>query len=176
MIFKRIDFGLDLIKSPSGRNSRMSGGDPVNKESVYVALPLAVPDFRFQHELPGGVAEPIRDQYDGSCTAFYAVRHFSDVSNERFGVTVSPVESSLVEYGYPRACPLVGNHEGKFERDDAVSRQQPAVSLPAGQYVQCEYPAGTNPVRCISPGRCAVMPATGGKAKPLSLAGRYIIR
>jgi len=114
---KRIDFGLDLIKSPSGRDSRMSGGDPVNKESAYVALPLAVPDFRFKHELPGGVAEPIRDQYEGSCTAFYAVRHFSDVSNKRFGVTVSPVESSLVEYGYPRSCPLVGNHEGKFERE-----------------------------------------------------------
>ncbi len=121
---KRIDFGLDLIKSPSGRNSRMSAGDLVNKESVYVALPLAVPDCCFKHELPGGVAEPIRDQYDGSCTAFYAVRHFSDVSNERFGVTVSPVESSLVEYGYPRACPVTGGHEGKFER----TMQYPASS------------------------------------------------
>ena len=114
---KRIDFGLDLVKAPSGRNSRNSSGDFVNKESVFVALPLAVPDFRFKHELPGGVAEPIRDQYDGSCTAFYAVRHFSDVANERFGVTVSPVESSLVEYGYPRSCPVTGGHEGKFERD-----------------------------------------------------------
>ena len=114
---KRIDFGLDLIKSPSGRKSRMNNMQLVNKESVYVALPLAVPDFRFRHELPGGVAEPIRDQFDGSCTAYYAVRHFSDVSNDRFGVTVSPVESSLVEYGYPRSCPIVGGREQAFERE-----------------------------------------------------------
>jgi hypothetical protein len=114
---KRIDFGLDLVKSPSGRTSRMSNMDLVNKESVYVALPLAVPDFRFKHELPGGVAEPIRDQFDGSCTAFYAVRHFTDVSNDRFGVTVSAVESSLVEYGYPRSCPLVGGREQEFEQE-----------------------------------------------------------
>jgi hypothetical protein len=114
---KRIDFGLDLIKSPSGRKSRMSNMDLVNKESVYVALPFAVPDFRFKHELPGGIAEPIRDQFDGSCTAFYAVRHFSDVSNDRFGVTVSPMESSLVEYGYPRSCPLVAGREMEFEQE-----------------------------------------------------------
>ena len=114
---KRIDFGLDIIKSPSGRKSRMSNAEIVNKESVYVALPFAVPDFRFKHELPGGVAEPIRDQFDGSCTAYYAVRHFSDVSNDRFGITVSPVESSLVEYGYPRSCLIPGGHESEFERE-----------------------------------------------------------
>jgi len=114
---KRIDFGLDLIKSPSGRKSRMSNVELVNKESIFVALPLAVPHPCFKHELPGGVAEPIRDQFDGSCTAFYAVRHFSDVSNDRFGVTVSPVESALVEYGYPRSCPIVGGRESEFERE-----------------------------------------------------------
>jgi hypothetical protein len=113
---KRIDFGIDMIKSPSGRKSRMSNMNLVDKESAYVALPLAVPDLHFKHELPGGVAEPIRDQFDGSCTAFYAVEHFSDVSNDRFGVTTSPVESSLVEYGYPRSCPLVGGQEHLFER------------------------------------------------------------
>jgi len=114
---KRIDFALDMVKSPSGRKSRNPNTDVVNKESVYVALPFAVPDFRFTHELPGGVAEPIRDQFDGSCTAFYAVRHFSDVSDDRFGVTVSPVENSLVEYDYPRSCPIPGGKESEFERE-----------------------------------------------------------
>ena len=86
---KRIDFVLDLLKSPSGRTCQMPNASVLNKESVYVALPFAVPDFRFHHELPGAVAEPIRDQFDGSCTAYYAARHFADVANNRFGVTVS---------------------------------------------------------------------------------------
>ncbi|MCU0780657.1 MAG: discoidin domain-containing protein [Akkermansiaceae bacterium] len=114
---KRIDFTLDMIKAPSGRTSHSPATSLLNKESAYIALPFSVPDHRFRHELPGGVAEPIRDQFEGSCTAFYAVRHFSDVSNSRYGVTVSPVESALVEYGHPRSCPLLPLHEDDFERE-----------------------------------------------------------
>jgi hypothetical protein len=113
---KKIDFLLDMVKSPSGRNSLTNNISVLNKESVYVALPLAVPEFQFYHELPGGVAEPIRDQFDGSCTAYYAVRHFTDVANKKYGVTVSSPEASLVEYGRPRSCPIPGGREGDFEK------------------------------------------------------------
>jgi len=113
---KRIDFVLDLVKSPSGRTCRIPNASVLNKESVYVALPFAVPDFRFHHELPGAVAEPIRDQFDGSCTAYYAARHFADVANDRFGVTVSCPDASLFEYGYPRSCLIPGGQESQFER------------------------------------------------------------
>jgi hypothetical protein len=121
---KRIDFALDLVKSPSGRTCRMPNSSVLNKESVYVALPFAVPDFRFHHELPGAVAEPIRDQFDGSCTANYAARHFADVANDRFGVTVSCPDSSLFEYGRPRSCLIAGGKESEFER----AMQYPANS------------------------------------------------
>jgi hypothetical protein len=114
---KRIDFALDLVKSPSGRTDRIDRNNPIYKESVFVALPFAVPDFGFHHELPGCVAEPVKDLFDGAGTAFYAVQHFSDVSNPRFGMTVSAPESALVEYDYPRCCPLGGPHgEGDFEK------------------------------------------------------------
>jgi len=103
---KRIDFTLDLVKSPSGRDCRTPNNSVQNKESVYVSLPLAIPDFRFHHELPGAVVEPIKDQFKGTCTAYHAVRHFSDVSNAKYGVTVSAPESSLFEYGRPRSCPV----------------------------------------------------------------------
>ncbi len=43
---KRIDFVLDLVKSPSGRTCRDTERDVRNKESVYVALPLE--DSRLQ--------------------------------------------------------------------------------------------------------------------------------
>ena len=113
---KRIDFALDLVKSPSGRTCRIPNASVLNKESVYVALPFAVPDFRFYHELPGAVAEPIRDQFNGSCTAYYAARHFADVANDRFGVTVSCPDASLFEYGRPRSCLIPGGLESQFER------------------------------------------------------------
>ena len=113
---KRIDFVLDLLKAPSGRTCRIPNASVLNKESVYVALPFAVPDFRFHHELPGAVAEPIRDQFNGSCTAYYAARHFADVANDRFGVTVSCPDASLFEYGHPRSCLIPGGQESQFER------------------------------------------------------------
>ena len=115
---KRIDFVLDLVKSPSGRTCGIPSASALNKESVYVALPFGVPEFRFHHELPGAVAEPIRDQFDGSCTAYYAARHFADVANDRFGVTVSCPDASFFEYGRPRSCLIVGPWplEGQFEK------------------------------------------------------------
>lgn len=115
---KRIEFDLDLVKSPSGRDCRMKHPDPRNRESLYLALPLAIPEFQFHHELPGAVVEPIRDQFTGSCTAFYAIRHYADVSNTRYGATVASVDASLVEYGRPRGCLTVDPHpnQGEFEK------------------------------------------------------------
>lgn len=114
---KRVDFVMTLDKSPSGRTLADYHADsPMGKESVYVALPLSVPDFRIHHELPGAVVEPIRQQFNGTCTAFYAIRHFTDLSNDRFGVTVSPVESSLVEYGWPRSCRVFRSELAEFEK------------------------------------------------------------
>jgi hypothetical protein len=119
---KRIDFALDLVKSPSGRDWRSRGA--AGKESVYAALPFAVPGFRAHHELPGAVVEPIRDQFEGSCTAYHAARHFADVSSDRFGVTVASPEASLVEYGRPRSCPIPPGREGDFE----MKMEYPATS------------------------------------------------
>ncbi len=118
---KRIDFVLDLVKSPSGRNGRDREGDVRHKESVYVALPFEIADFKFHHEVPGCVEEPVKDLFQGACTAYYSVRHFSDVSNQSYGVTVSAPESSLVEYGRPRSCPnpicrlIAGDPVGSYE-------------------------------------------------------------
>jgi len=104
---KRIDFGLWLDKLPSG----------MKKEAVYVALPLNIPGFTIRHELPGAVIEPFKDQVEGSCTAHHAIRGFTDVSNDRYGVTVAPIESPLVCYGSPRPSPMfVGGREYLFDR------------------------------------------------------------
>jgi hypothetical protein len=115
----RIDFRLEIVKSPSGRTAAVPRTSVLNRESLYLALPFAVPEGRFHHELAGGVVEPIRDQFVGSCTAHYAVRHFADVSNRRYGVTLATVEAPLVEYGRPRSRPVTGRGalgEDAFEK------------------------------------------------------------
>jgi hypothetical protein len=56
---KRIDFRLDLVKSPSGRTGLIPKTSVLNKEAVHVALPLAMADFEIHHELPGCVIQPV---------------------------------------------------------------------------------------------------------------------
>ena len=65
-------------------------------------------DFEIHHELPGCVIQPVRDVFQGACESFYSVRHFSDISNRRYGVTVSATESPLIEYERISPCPTIG--------------------------------------------------------------------
>jgi hypothetical protein len=106
----RIDFGIWMNKAPFKGNYREQ------HEAVFVALPFSVPEFSIHHELPGGVAEPYRQQVEGSATCHYAIRSFTDLSNAKYGITVSPTEGSLVCYGEPISTPFNGD-ESLFKRD-----------------------------------------------------------
>ena len=113
---KRIDFALDMVKSPSGQNEERERSTSFkNQESVYVAMPFSIPDFTIKHELPGAVVEPIRQQFFGSATAYYSVLNFTDISNSRYGVTVSSPDILLMEYGHPRSNPLLEISMESFE-------------------------------------------------------------
>jgi hypothetical protein len=100
---RRIDFVLNLDKSPSGRSlADYRQGNARNKEALFYCLPFSVPEFTIRHELPGAVVEPIAGQFNGSSTDFYGIQHFTDLSNSDFGVTLATVDAPLVEYGKPR--------------------------------------------------------------------------
>ncbi|MBN2294645.1 MAG: hypothetical protein JXM70_19610 [Pirellulales bacterium] len=100
---KRIDFLQELDKSPSGITlPQYQRYDWNGREAVYFAMPFNVPDFCIRHDVPGAVIEPIIDQFPGSSTSYYAVQHFTDISNKDYGVTVAPRESPVIEYGRPR--------------------------------------------------------------------------
>ncbi|MCX6225413.1 MAG: hypothetical protein NTV01_11810 [Bacteroidia bacterium] len=100
---KRIDFILNLDKSPSGRSlNDYRQGNARNKEALFYCLPFSIPDFTIHHELPGAVVEPIKDQFNGSATDYYCIQHFTDLSNKDFGITLATVDAPLVEYGKPR--------------------------------------------------------------------------
>lgn len=110
---KRLDIELKMDKRPSGRSLiDYFANNLRGKEAVFACMPFDIPDFKATYQSAGGgVAEPIRDQFLGTGTAFQAVQHFADLSNRDFGVTVSPIDCALVEFGAPRA--------------DAVSRMLP---------------------------------------------------
>ena len=109
----RIDFAIWLDKAPF-RGAKLF---PDRHEAVFIALPLAIPNFTIRHELPGCVIEPYRQQFQGSATGHYAIQGFTDLSGDRYGVTVSPIEGSLVCYGEPTSSPIALGGEAYFKRD-----------------------------------------------------------
>jgi hypothetical protein len=91
---KRIDFANRILK------------DSTPLQEIYFAFPFKVdnPDFRFEGS--NSVIKPFRDQFPGSNTNYYTVQHWADVSDGQFGITLSPAESHLLEFGglWPNYC------------------------------------------------------------------------
>jgi hypothetical protein len=91
---KRIDFANRILK------------DSTPLQEIYFAFPFKMdnPDFRFEGS--NSVIKPFRDQFPGSNTNYYAVQHWADVTDGQFGITLSPVESHLLEFGglWPNYC------------------------------------------------------------------------
>jgi len=91
---KRIDFANRILK------------DSTPLQEIYFAFPFKMdkPDFRFEGS--NSVIKPFRDQFPGSNTNYYAVQHWADVSDGEFGITLSAVESHLLEFGglWPNYC------------------------------------------------------------------------
>jgi alpha-mannosidase len=91
---KRIDFANRILK------------DSTPLQEIYFAFPFKMdnPDFRFEGS--NSVIKPFRDQFPGSNTNYYAVQHWADVSDGQIGITLSPVESHLLEFGglWPNYC------------------------------------------------------------------------
>lgn len=117
---KKIDVKTVLNKSASGRSQRINdSGSLTNKEAIYIALPFDVPNYRFEHSLPGMKIEPIVNQFDSVSTASYAIRNYTSVYNDEFGIAVSPIEASMVQYGHPRSDAIYGfwGTEHIFEKE-----------------------------------------------------------
>ena len=91
---KRVDFANRILK------------DSAPLQDIYFAFPFKMnnPDFRFEGS--NSVIKPFRDQFPGSNTNYYTVQHWADVSDGEFGITLSPVESHLLEFGglWPNYC------------------------------------------------------------------------
>jgi hypothetical protein len=102
----RIDFVNDVLKSPAPPGN-------VDEEGYFV-FPLRVNNFMLRHEMPTGdvrphvdsnINNPANEQYYTSCTDHYTVNRWIDASDQNnYGITFSPVDAPLVEYGERRSC------------------------------------------------------------------------
>jgi len=97
---KRIDFANRVLK------------DSTPLLEIYFAFPFKIdnPDFRFEGS--NSVIAPLRDQFPGSNSNYYAVQHWADVSDGKIGVTLSAIESHLLEFGGLWPCYVSQAHHG----------------------------------------------------------------
>jgi alpha-mannosidase len=97
---KRIDFANRVLK------------DSTPLLEIYFAFPFHIdnPDFRFEGS--DSVIKPLRDQFPGSNTNYYTVQHWADVSDSKIGITLSSVESHLLEFGGLWPCYVSQAHHG----------------------------------------------------------------
>ena len=84
---KRIDFANRILK------------DNTPLREVYFAFPFQMNDPHFQYESSDAVVEPLVDQFPGSNTSYYTVQHWANVSDGKMGITLTSVDSHLLEFG-----------------------------------------------------------------------------
>lgn len=85
---------------------------------IYFAFPFKVDNPNFRYEGSNAVVEPLVDQFPGSNTCYYAVQHWAQVGNEKMSITLSPIESHLLEFGGLWPCYISpGMHIGVMPSD-----------------------------------------------------------
>jgi len=70
-----------------------------SKEAVHFAFPFAVPGGQLRIQDSWAIVRPDLDQIPGANKNWFTSQYFADVSNSRFGVTWSSLDSPLMEVG-----------------------------------------------------------------------------
>ena len=69
------------------------------KEGVHFGFGFNVPDGMPRFDVGWAAVRPELDQIPASCKNWFSVQRWVDISNDKFGVTWSPVDAPLVELG-----------------------------------------------------------------------------
>ena len=69
------------------------------KEGIHFGFGFNVPDGTARMDVGWAMVRPELDQIPASCKNWFSVQRWVDISNDRFGVTWSPVDAPLVEVG-----------------------------------------------------------------------------
>jgi alpha-mannosidase len=95
------------------------------KEGVHFAFPSAVVGGQMRLDTPWAVVRPEIDQLPGANRNFLSVQRWIDISNDRYGVTWSPVDAALIEIGE-----ITGNLIGSQTNPDAwIHRLKPSQTF-----------------------------------------------
>ena len=85
----RVDIRNEVEKPPTSE-----------RQELDFYFPFNVPGRTYHYEAPGAIIEAGKEHLPGAGLSVLAVRHFVDASNAEYGVTLSPVDSFLVEFGH----------------------------------------------------------------------------
>jgi hypothetical protein len=69
------------------------------KEGIHFGFGFNVPDGTVRMDVGWAAVRPETDQIPAACKNWFSVQRWVDISNDRFGVTWSPVDAPLVEVG-----------------------------------------------------------------------------
>jgi alpha-mannosidase len=69
------------------------------KEGLHFGFGFNVPDGTARMDVGWAAVRPELDQIPASCKNWFSVQRWVDISNDKFGVTWSPVDAPLVELG-----------------------------------------------------------------------------
>lgn len=84
---KRIDFNTRMLKDSTGHLE------------TYVAFPFDLHKPQFNYEGSLAVVEPMKDQFPGSNTHYYAVQHWASASDGEASVVLSSHDAPMMQFG-----------------------------------------------------------------------------
>ena len=85
----RLDICNEVDKTPS-----------YEKQELDFAFPFNVPGRTYHYETPAAIIHTGKDHLPGAGLGTAVLRHFIDVSNDQYGVTLSQADSFVVEFGH----------------------------------------------------------------------------
>jgi hypothetical protein len=95
------------------------------KEGVHFGFGFNVPDGMPRFDVGWAAVRPELDQIPASCKNWFSVQRWVDISNDRFGVTWSPVDAPMVELGA-----ITGNLIGSQTNPDVwVQHLEPSQTI-----------------------------------------------
>lgn len=94
------------------------------KEAVHIGFPFDVPDGQVRIDTPWAVVRPEFDQLPGANKNWFCTQRFVDVSNDRYGVTLTSLDAPLVEVGG-----ITANLLGSVELDEWRKRVEPTQTV-----------------------------------------------
>ena len=68
-------------------------------EGVHLGFSFNIPNPAVHINSPGTIGEPDKDQLVGACKNWYSVERWTDISNEKLGVTWATADAPLMEMG-----------------------------------------------------------------------------